>query len=208
MDRHIREIHLNNSLNCTICDKTYMRKGDLKRPMMKEHPAPDTIPITATNVDNCEIPDSFFDLLQDFEHQELQPTTVSQPSKNKATQIAGKKVIPCETKHTSSNTESKKIQDKATNTEPLIILAPKDIQDLVNGFKLISFDIPEVFIQTTNSHITPRPKFEPKYVPTPISDKPRTEIESNISQIIKESMEKTKSSTITKKFKILRFRKR
>ena len=166
MDRHIREVHLNNSLNCTICDKTYMRKGDQKRHMLKEHPAPHTTPVTATNVDN---------LLNEFEHQELQPTTVSQPSKDKATQIAGKMVTPCETKHTSSNTEPKKFQDKATNTEPLIILAPKDIQDLVNGFKLISFDNTEVFIQTTNSHITPRPKYVPKYVPTPISDKPRTD---------------------------------
>ena len=91
-----------------------MRKGDLKRHMLKEHPAPDTTPITATNVDNWEIPDSFFDFLKDFEHQELQPTTVSQPSKNKATQIAGKKVIPCETKHTS--------------TSPLVILNPKNFR--------------------------------------------------------------------------------
>ena len=154
-----------------------------------------------------KFPDSFFDVLKDFKHQELQPTAVSQPSKNKATQIAGKKVIPCETKHTSSNTEPNRFQDKATNTEPMIILAPKDIQYLVNGFKLISFDIPEVLIQITNSHITPRPKFVPKYVPTTISDKPRTENESNISQIIKESMEKLKVQLLLK-FKILRFRKR
>ena len=81
MDRHIREVHLNNSLNCTICDKTYMRKGDLKRHMLKEHPAPNTTPIKATNVDNWEIPDSFFDLLKDFEHQELQPTSQSAQQK-------------------------------------------------------------------------------------------------------------------------------
>ena len=75
---------------------------------------------------------------------------------------------------------------------------PKDIQDLINGFKLISFGIPEVFIQTTNSLITPDPKFEPKYVPTPISDKTCTEKESNISKIVNESMAKKKCETITK----------
>ena len=108
------------------------------------------------------------------------------------------KVNTYATKHQTSNTNKKTTVDKSTNTHPLIILESKDIQNLINGFKLISFDIPQIFLQTTDSLITLKPKFEPKYVPTPISVKPCTENESNISQIVKESMAKTKCETITK----------
>ena len=145
--------------------------------MLKEHPTPQTSAPIATPVADWDIPQSFYDLLDKLESSELEVTDASQPSSNKASQSTGTKVTSCETKHRSINTDPKKTADKGTNIDPLIILAPKDIQDPINGFKLISFEIPEVFIQTTNSLITPKPKFEPKYVLTVISDKTRTEKE-------------------------------
>ena len=197
MDRHIREVHLNNSINCTICDRTCMRKGDLKRHMMKEHPTPQTSS-TTTAPREWDIPQSFFDLLDQFENTELQHTEASQPNLNKATQTSGNKINHYPTKHQTCNTDKCKVVDKSTNTDPLIILEPKDIQNLISGFKLITFEVPDIFLQTTNSTITPKPKFEPKYVPTPISTKPRTEKESNINQLVKKSIAKTKCETITK----------
>ena len=196
LDRHKREVHLHSTIS-TICDRTCMSKGDLKCHVMEKHPTPQGSPTTTTPFE-WDIPQRFFDLLDQFENSELQPTEASKPSRNKSTQTSGCKINTFATKHQTRNTDRSKTVDKSINTDPLIILEPKDIQNLTNGFKLITFEVPDIFFQTTNSTITLKTKFEPKYLPTPISVKPRTEKESNISQIVKKSMVKTKCATITK----------
>ena len=109
-----------NSINCSICDKTYTRKGDPKRHVLKEHPTPQTPAPVAIPVADWDIPQSFYDLLDDLVSSELDVTDPSQPSLNKATQTIGTKVTSCETKHSSINTEPKETADKGTNTDPLI----------------------------------------------------------------------------------------
>ena len=102
------------------------------------------------------------------------------------------------TTHISINIDNNRSVDKATQTDPLIILEPTTIEKLTNGFKLISFnDIPKIFVSTAQSFIKPIvDKFQPKYTPTTISSTKRTEHESvKINKVIKETIEKTKTQT-------------
>ena len=102
------------------------------------------------------------------------------------------------TTHIGINTDNNRSVDKATQTDPLIILEPTTIEKLTNGFKLISFnDIPKIFVSTAQSFIKPIVhKFQPKYTPTPISSTKRTEHESvKINKVIKETIEKTQTQT-------------
>ena len=153
--------------------------------MMKDLPRPNTASITSIPME-WDIPQSFYDFLDNLEQAGLQPIEASQSSSNQVTETSGCKVKYVITKHPNSNTNKIITFDKATNTDPPVILEPSDIQLLTNGFKLLSFNIPEVFLQTTNSCITPytKPiKYVPKYVPTPISDKTERIKQPNYSRV-------------------------
>ena len=190
-DRHIKEIHPNNSLIYTICNKTYSLKNDLKKHQIKYHPSNHAESSSTPAPMDWDIPQSFYDLLESLEQDPIctdeQPSERASQSFNKGIQTSGGKIITAPiTKHLGTNTDLVQKLDKSTNPDPLIILEPNDIDKLTNGFKLLCFDsIPRIYLSTTNSSIKPcstqtasksEPNYVPKYIPSPISkEKPRVE---------------------------------
>ena len=130
----------------------------------------------------------------------------SSQSLNKSTQTTGGKInLAAPIRHVNTNTEPKLSVDKSTNTEPLIILEPSDIDKLSSGFKLVTFGtIPQIYLPTAESKIIAEPKamtesLVPKYIPTPVSSHNRiAQNTEEIYQLLQESLHKTKTETISK----------
>ena len=149
--------------NCPKCDKAYKRVNDLRRHMIKHNPIlfPQNQPITNSTT-----------------------TTHTRTTQSQTDQ----KVTPISStikKHTSTNTRIIHTKDKATNTEPLIIMTPKELTKLDCGATLITFDRSmQIYMSTLNSTITPISN-TPSQVLTPNTTVPSLNEACQHQQLIK-----------------------
>ena len=104
----------------------------------------------ASNANDWEVPQEFYDLLNTLEQDELHQNV---------TQINSGKINPTIIKYQLVATDSITKIDKGVNTEPIIIFEPSDIDKLCGGSKLLAFSqIPQIYMSTATLSLALRPK--------------------------------------------------
>ena len=182
LKRYRTIVHLSTRYNCLTCPKTYRRREDLikhSKVCLKatlEDDTPENIEAPSTNVKST--PNALRDLSNAVTPPKANLNTVIEDltlsdSKEEDTTPMGKEVenqILTSSISRQTNTEISclKMVDKATNTEPLIVISPDDILELGEKLSLLTFDKSlKIFVDTINSnYIYCKPRLSRSSTPT------------------------------------------
>ena len=152
LHRHMREVHGEVWYNCNYCTKAYKRQNDLTRHQERHHTR--VLDSMGDFNNNAVQVDPFHN--NNTSHTIASPnpamtrSTQSQTDRSKIPRIPKQKI------HAHTNTPIIKKVDKCTNTEPMIILTPTEVDKLQCGAHIFTYKNDfSIFMSTNNSSITP-----------------------------------------------------
>ena len=156
---HRQNVHFNNSYNCLTCPKKFKRQEDLgkhAKVCLKEKlnaEEPKNQPFSQLNQPNRR--QEGLDVVRgDLEINDSEDE--SDPVINIMTQHLNSQLLGHHTRNVETNTDSIRVHtcDKATNTEPLIVLSPDELIKFQDGLTIATFNESlKIFVETLNSKI-------------------------------------------------------
>ena len=176
LKRHKTIVHLSTRFNCLTCTKTYRRREDLIKhsriclsktlddqdlpPTQSCTPNSITTPKPATSKDSGP----FNTIIEDLTISDSEDEELSKMAKAVENQI----LVNSVSRQTNTDITCLEMVDKATNTEPLIVISPDEILDLGNKLSLLTFEKNlKIFVDTLNSeYIFCKPKLSRGPSPT------------------------------------------
>ena len=157
--RHRQNVHFNNSYNCLTCPKKFKRQEDLGKHAKVslneklEAEEPKNQPFSHLNQPNRQ-QDSLDVVRGDLEISDSEDE--SDPVIDIMTQHLNSQLLGHHTRNMETNTDSVRVHtcDKATNTEPLIVISPDELIKFQDGLTIATFkESLKIFVETLNSKI-------------------------------------------------------
>ena len=144
LKRHRQNVHFNNSYNCLTCPKKFKRQEDLgkhAKVCLKEKleaGEPKNQPFSHLNQPNRQ-QDSLDVVRGDLEISDSEDE--SDPVIDIMTQHLNSQLLGHHTRNVETNTDSVRVHtcDKATNTEPLIVISPDELIKFQDGLTTVNF---------------------------------------------------------------------
>ena len=157
--RHRQNVHFNNSYNCLTCPKKFKRQEDLgkhaKVCLTEKLDAEESKnqPFSQLNQPNRR-QEGLDKVRGDLEISDSDDEP--DPALNIMAQHLNSQLLGQYTRNVETNTDSIRVHtcEKATNTEPLIILSPDELIKFQDGLTIASFNESlKIFVETLNSRI-------------------------------------------------------
>ena len=165
--RHKLNAHFSNTFNCLTCEKKFKRQEDMAKHAkvcLKEKLELNddkNVPFAQLNHPNKN--DGLDEVRGDLAISSDSDND-SDPEINIMAHHLERQLIGHSTRNVQTNTESVRVHtcEKATNTEPLIVLSPDELLHFQDGLTIASFtESVKIFIDTINSNIVmSKPRLE------------------------------------------------
>ena len=159
LKRHKTIVHLSTRFNCLTCTKTYRRREDLIKhsriclmnKLEDNDSSTNDIPSQAKNstpqLTQAGHSTPVSTIMEDLTLSDSDEV-ISQMGKKVENQLLSNSM----SRQTNTEISCLEMVDKATNTEPLIVISPDEILDLGNKLSLLTFDKNlKIFVDTLNS---------------------------------------------------------